>query len=345
MFASSQIKGLGLVGWKSSTVSGMPTLTVANTATSSGMMFNDFSPLVTVQNVYRVQEDSAITDANFNTFLTDLTNAAFYKVLNSVFQEDDFIENKVVYPYEYRWTELLTNDTSFVGFEITPANRKELSLTLNRVFTSFDAVDSLKLLLFHSSKKTPIQTKTITLAQLTETDTSLDWNLSGFDYSGGKFYVGYLRSALTAKAVNRNWDKANVKSCFNMLKIEPIIVPGHNTETLFDVDLIEYEDETFGLNFDISSWKDYTNIVVRNKNKFVNAFGLQVAADVLDLIIKGTRSNRIERELEARAFSELEGFINENLPRTIGIAAKLKQEIERLRKTFIETPLLTRGTL
>ena len=324
MFASSQIKGLCLVGWRSSTVTGMPVISAANLLTSSGMTYSDFSSLVTVQNVYRVQEDSAITDSNFNTFLTNLTDAAFIKVLNSVFQEDDFIENKVVYPFEYTWTELIDNDTSFVGFEITPANRNELSLTLNRVFTSFDAVDSLKLLLFHSSKYLPIQTKTITLAQLTETDTLLDWNLSGFDYSGGKFYVGYLRSALTAKAVNRNWDKANKKSCFNMFKIKPVIVPGHDTETLFDVDLIEYEDETYGLNFDITSWKDYTNIVLRNRNKFVNALGLQVAADVLDLIIKGTRSNRIERELEARAFSELEGFINDNLPRTIGIAAKLK---------------------
>ncbi len=345
MFASSQIKGLGLVGWKSSTVTGMPVLSSANLLTSSGMTYSDFSPLVTIQNVYRVQEDSAITDSNFNTFLTNLTDAAFIKVLNSVFNDDDFIENKVVYPYEYTWTELIDNNTSFVGFEIRPANRKELSLTLNRVFTSFDAVDSLKLLLFHSSKKTPIQTKTITLEQLTETDTLLDWNLSGFDYSGGKFYVGYLRSGLTAKAVNRDWDKANLKSCFNMFKIEPVIVPGWDSETLFDVDLIEYEDETYGLNFDITSWKDYTNIVLRNRNKFVNALGLQVAADVLDLIIKGTRSNRIERELEARAFSELEGFINADLPRTIGIAAKLKQEIERLRKTFIETPVLTRGTL
>jgi hypothetical protein len=345
MLQQSQIKGLGLVGWRSSMISGMPVLTSANTATSSGMTYSDFSSLVTVQNLYRCQEDSAITDTNFNTFLTNLTDAAFVKVLNAVFQDDDFIENKVLFPYENIWTELLTNDVSFVGYEITPANRKELTISINNVFTSFDSADSLKLLLFHSSKKLPIQTKTITVEELTETNTALNWDLANFNYSGGKFYVGYLRSGLTAKAVNRDWDAANVRNCFNMFKIEPVKVQGWNSETLFDVDDVEYESETWGLNFDLTSWKDYTNIVVRNKNKFTNALGLQVAADTLDLILKATRSNRIERELEARAFAELEGFINADLPRTYGIAKKLSDEIARLRKSFIETPQIQRATL
>ncbi len=345
MFAQSQIKGLGLVGWRSSTISGMPTLTAASQLSSSGMYYNDFSSLVTVQNLYRCQEDSAITDSNFNTFLTNLSDAAFVKILNAVFQDEDFIENKVLFPYENVWTKLLDNDTSFVGYEITPANRKELTITLNNVFTSFDSAGSVKLLLFHSSRKAPIQTKTITVESLSETNTALNWDLANFNYSGGKFYVGYLRSGLTGKAVNRDWNSANVRNCFNMFGIHPVIVAGHNSETLFDVDLIEYEDETYGLNFDFTSWKDYTNIILRNKNKFTNAIGLQVAADTLDLIVKATRSNRIERELEARAFSELEGFINPDLPRTIGIAKKLSDEIARLQKSFIETPQIQRGTL
>jgi len=345
MFAQSQIKGLGLVGWRSSTISGMPTLTAGSQLSSSGMYYNDFSSLVTVQNVYRCQEDAAITDTNFNTYLTNLADAAFVKVLNAVFQDEDYIENKVLFPYENVWTKLIDNDTSFVGYEITPANRKELTISLNNVFTSFDSAGSVKLLLFHSSRKAPIQTKTITVEELTETNTALNWDLANFNYSGGKFYVGYLRSGLTAKAVNRDWDSANVRNCFNMFGIQPIIVSGHNSETLFDVDLVEYEDETYGLNFDITSWKDYTNIILRNKNKFTNALGLQVAADTLDLIIKATRSNRIERELEARAFAELEGFINAELPRTYGIAKKLSDEIARLKKSFIETPNIQRATL
>jgi hypothetical protein len=345
MFDSSQIKDLGLVGWRESTVSGVPTLTAANTATSSGMVYQDFSSLVTVQNVWKEQEDAAISDANFNTFLTNLTNAAFVKVLNAIFQDQDYLENRVLFPRENVWTETIDNDTSFVGYEINPANRRDLLIALNNVFTSFDSADTVKLLLFHSSKNAPIQSKEITVEQLTDTDTALNWDLSNFTYSGGKFYVGYLRSGLTAKAINRDWNSANAQSCYNMFRIQPIQVSGWDAETLFDVDDVEYESETYGLNFDITSWKDYTNVILRNKNKFVNCLGLQVAADVLDLIIKSTRSNRTERILAGNAFTELEGFINENVPRTIGIAAKLKTEIARIKKTFVEIPKIRRGTL
>lgn len=345
MIDKSQIKDLGLVGWRASTITGMPTLSAANTATSSGMYYDDFSHLVNVQNLFKIQEDSSISDANFNVFLTNLTNSAFIKVINAVFQDNDYIENRVLFPYENVWTETLTNDTSFVGYEIHPANRRDLTITLNNVFTSFDSTDTVKLLLFHSSKKAAIDSKEISVSELTDTDTSLTWDLSNFKYSGGKFYVGYLRSGLTAKAINRDWDSASVRSCFNMFQISPIIVDGWDAETLFDVDDVEYESDTYGLNFDITSWKDYTNIILRNRNKFVDALGLQVAADVLDLIIKSVRSNRIEREIGDSAFIELEGFINPELPRTLGISAKLKDEIKRLREIFVDTPKITRGTL
>jgi len=345
MFDSSQIKDLGLVGWRESTVSGVPALTAPNKATSSGMYYNDFSSLVTVQNAWLTQENADISDADFNSFLTDLTNAAFVKVLNAIFQDQDYIENRVLFPYENVWTEKLDNDTSFVGFEINPANRRDLLISLNSVFTSFDSADTVKLLLFHSSKNEAIESKEITVAELTDTDTALSWDLSNFAYSGGKFYIGYLRSGLTAKAINRDWNSANVRSCFNMFRINPIRVSGWDYETLFDVDDVEYESETYGLNFDITSWKDYTNIILRNKNKFVNCLGLQVAADVLDLILNNTRSNRIERIMKDNAYVELEGFINADLPRTLGIAKKLRNEVDRIRQTFIDTPMIQKGTL
>ena len=345
MFDSSQIKDLGLVGWRASTISGIPTLTAVNIASSTGMYYNDFSSLVTVQNVFKVQEDASISDANFNTFLTNLTNAAFVKVLNAIFQDNDYLENRVLFPYENVWTETIDNDTSFVGYEITPANRRDLVISLNSVFTSFSEVDTVKLLLFHSSKKTPIQSKEISVAELTDTDTVLNWDLSNFAYSGGKFYIGYLRSGLTAKAINRDWNSSNVQSCYNMFRIVPVQVSGWNAETLFGVDDVNYESETYGLNFDISSWKDYTNVILRNKSKFANVLGLQVAADVLELTLRNTQSNNIERELKNEAFIELEGFINPDLPRTLGIAGKLRNEIERIRKTFIETPVIQKGTL
>lgn len=342
---SVKISLYGLIGWRQSTVSGMPTVDAANLAASSGLMFQDFSPLVTIQNVYDCQEDPDATEDEFNTMLANLVKSAILKILNAVFTQNDFIENKVLYPYENEWTETITNDTSFVGFEFQMAKRKDYAWRINQVFTAFDASDTVKLLLFHSSRKTAIDSKEITVSELTEDATDLSWDLSQFNYAGGKFYVGYLRSGLTAKAVNRNWDRANDDVKFKTLRIQPIRVPGWDAETLFDVDDIDYEDETFGLNFDITAWKDYTNVIVQNKDKFVNAIGYQVAADVLDLILKSVRSNRIERLTEGQVLYELEGLISADVPRSVGIVKKLSNEIEDLKKNFVYEKPLIRGTI
>jgi hypothetical protein len=169
--------------------------------------------------------------------------------------------------------------------------------------------------------------------------------LSKFDNAGGKFYIGYLRSGLTAKAIDREFELANRRACFNTLRIRPIIVSDWDAETLFDVNNIENVSETFGLNFDLTAWKDYTNVIVKNKNKFTNAIGYQVAADVLDLILNATRSNRIQRLKEGHILFELEGLVGEGLPRTVGVNQKLAAEIKELRDNFIEIPPLQRSTL
>ena len=140
----------GLIGWRQSTVTDMPTVDAANLASSSGMYFQDFNSLLTIQNVYDCQEDKDISDAEFNTFLTNLTKAATWKVLNAVFSDYDYLEGKVLYPFENVWTNTLTNDTSFVGYEIDPAKRKDLSWTINNIFTSFDSADTVSFqLMFH----------------------------------------------------------------------------------------------------------------------------------------------------------------------------------------------------
>lgn len=347
MYQRDQVKSglFGLVGWRQSTVAGMPTVDATNLATSSSMVFQDYSAMVTIQNIYDCQEDSEISDDQFNTLLTNLSNASTVKVLNAVYSSEDFIENKILYPYEKDWTTTIDNTTSFVGFEITCPVRKDLLWTINEIFTSFDSADTVKILLFSSNKNAPLQSKEITVEQLTDTSTNLDWDLSKFDNGGGKFYVGYLRSGLTAKAIDRDYESANVQACLNTLRVRPIIVNDWDAETLFDVNDIENVSESFGLNFDITAWKDYTNVIVKNKNKFSSAIGYQVAADVLELILHATRSNRIQRLKEGHVLFELEGIVGEGFTRTIGINQKLAAEIKELRENFIETSPIQRSTL
>jgi len=335
---------VGLIGWRQSIDPTHAVIDATNLASSSGSYFQDYSALVTADNIKQAQNYPSISDSQLNTLLGDMVKASFIKVLNQVFQEEDIIENKILYPYESNFQYPLDNDVSFVGYELEQPTRMELAHVLNNIVLSFDGIDSVKILLFHSSKKTPILTKTIATVQDSDVETVLNWTLSK-EYNGGLFYIGYLRSGLTAKAYNREWNKANVRACFNTIKIQPIEVKDWDSETLFNIEDREYSDKTFGLNFNVTCWKDYTNTIIQNRNKFVNALGLQVAVDTLDLILKSTNVNRTERITKASVLYELEGIVGEDLPKVLGLRAKLSAEIKRLKKSFTDTNLISRGTL
>lgn len=318
-----------------------------NITSTSGEFFQDFSPLVTIPNIHQNQQYAAISDDDFNTLLRTLSKAATIKVLREVFSDMDYVENKILYPFENIWTNTIDNTTSFVGYEINIAKRKDFLTTLNQVFTSFNGVDTVKLLVFHSSKDALIHSQEVTTVENSDVATVVDWDFSPTEFAGGKFYIGYLRSGLTSKAINREWDSSNIRNCYKTLGIRPIIIDGWDQETLFDVDDIEYEDETYGLNFDITTWKDYTNVIIQNKNKFVKAIGLQLAVDVLDLILKSTRSNKNERQMSTNVLLERDGIIDasKDATRVDAIIPRLRREIKSLKATFTEQPFISKGTL
>jgi len=337
----------GFMGWRQSVNSDFAIVDASNQLSSSGEYFQDFSPLVTIENIKNNQQYASISDADFNTLLNNLYKSAYVKVFKDVFSKNDFVENKVLFPYENVLTDTITNSTSFVGYEFQPANRKEFLTTINTLFTTFDGVDSVKVLVFHSSKQDPILNTTVTTVANEDVASSVDWDFSATEYAGGKYYIGYLRSGLTAKAINREWDSSNVANSFCTFSMRPILVDGWDSETLFDVDDVDYEDETYGLNFDITTWKDYTNIIIQNKNRFTKAIGLQVAVDVLDLMLKSTRSNRNERQMNANILLERDGILDasKDSTRVDAVIPRLKRELKMLKENFVEQPLIVRGTL
>ena len=344
MYIVSQIEATtGLyqrVGHKQPTVADMPTLSAANLVSNSGLYFG--GGLTTIQNIYDCQEDSAISDANFNTLLISKQKEAINAMLQKVFNEDDLIENRLLFPYENVMTETLENGTDFVGYEISVSKRKNITTIFNELTATFDAIDAVKLLLFHSSKQDAITSKEITtVANQDVSEAVTDWVLENSTYKGGKYYIGYLTSGLTPKAINREWNESNVQNTFNHVGITPIKVSGWNVETLFDVDDIVYTADTYGLNFDISVHKDFTDPILRNKPKFDNLIQLQFEADMLKLIATSTRTNRIERICD-KAYFALYGDTENHIT---GLEKKLEREIKKLKETFTPKQKLTSYTV
>jgi hypothetical protein len=193
---------LGLVGFRQSTLlSYSSILDTDNIASSSGLYVNDISGLLTTKNIYNCQENSDITNSDFNTYLKNRMKSSFVTLLNSVFTQKDMLENRVLYNYENDFNTKLTNDVSFVGYEINVSKSKDINVILNKIMLTFDTEEEIKIILFHSSKNAIQQFKEITTSKDSEKQESLNWNLPAFNgVSGGKWYIGYLRSGLTAQA-------------------------------------------------------------------------------------------------------------------------------------------------
>lgn len=331
------------LGWRNPTQTAYASLLdTDNKTTNSGLYFQDFNRFVTIENIKNTQIDKDISDADFNTYLDNLQKSGINKMLNAVINTDDLIENRTLYPYENDRNSTLANDSKFVGYEIKLAGTKDLAVILNEIIMEFDADESIDVKLYHSSQQTALQTWSISALSSGSVFEAANEVLFYADrsqgYTGGKFYIGYHRDGMTAKAYNREYDRSNIKNCFNMFSIEPFEVAYDGTN-LFDIDAIDYTGDTYGMNFDISSVRDYTSLIVENRNIFDRAIGLQVAADCVEQMAKSPRVNFIEKEMKGLLSLELDGAFNdEGKPLSVGLYKELNIEISRLRKILFNKP-------
>lgn len=317
-------------------------------ANTSGCVFEQYSSYVTVQNIKESQDYKDITDENFNDWLTDFEKDSISNGIGKCFTGEDLIENALLYDGSPRKSsgELLDNDGDFVGYEITVSRRKDIAVFVNKLVAEFSGTGDVKILLFSDNFEGPLETKTITIADKSSTESVVDWALPyANSVQGGKYYIGYLTDSLPVQAYNREYEDSNVQHCYNALHIQPIKVSGWNTETLFDINDIEYVSETFGLNFDISSYEDYTSIAVSNKNLFTDVIGYQFAADALGLMFTSTRKNGIERLQKGNLLLELNGnYTNEELPTVKGVITKLELAIKSVKNQLTDQPIIQKHT-
>lgn len=94
MYSQNAIESLtGRVGWKQHPASFPFVLSVENTTSDSERFFQDFSALVTLQNIRSVMEDEEADEAAFNEFLSDLQRKSIASVLSGILRESGTLQN------------------------------------------------------------------------------------------------------------------------------------------------------------------------------------------------------------------------------------------------------------
>jgi hypothetical protein len=290
--------------------------------------------MVTPEILLDVQGDKDMTIEEFNDFIANMASDVLRDISRDVLQDGKMVEDRFLYPYPDNWGEFSENDTDFVGYEINVAKDLTIAVEIGAVLPEFDAGDTVKLLLFAADKKTLIDSKEITVLEKDNTAQSLEWVLRFADH-GQRFYIGYLRSSLSAKPLNRTYELSNTRNIFNALNVRPVRVSGWDSEAFFDMEDVDYVSETWGLNFRITARRDFAPVIEQNELEFSTAQQLGVGVRVLNEIATSVRSNRDERISKTQALIELNGTRDAGEPPyVVGLIQRYRQEIQRLKSQF-----------
>lgn len=328
---------IGQVGWRQSTVSGDPVITNTNLASASGLYVQGAHPMITVGKIKATQEDRAITDAQINTLLADLMKDGIANVLNYVFPTNDVMKNALLYPYESDFSTPIEGMSGFVGYEFDTAQRSDIATVVNKVILQFNGSATVKLLLFNTGVKIPVATKSVTVTSDTNTLSLTDWILGYVTAPGGKYYLGFLTTGTGALPYNRIYSRANYQTLFNSVALHPVYVPGWTSETLFPISTVEYRAETMGLNFDLTVARDYSGVILQNKDRFAKAIQLATAVQALGQMDTTSRTNPEERAI----MSVFGQKVMVDSPASYNLYTALEKEMKALQQLFADKTIST----
>lgn len=313
-----------------------------NQVSRSGRFFNDgsFHPLVTIPNVKSTIGSESLAKSPFNTALQMFTRGAIMSCLSAVFNTSELIDNTLLFDRKNDDKEI-AGGNKFVGvrFKVAP----KYALQINSIQLFFNEAATFNLYLFHETQTAPLWQQSVTSAAgetiQVDLSTELILNYLATNYSGGAFYLGYFQEDLgTAKAINEY-------GCRNTTKVVGYdFIQSDKVGSSFDRSKVTCSSETYGLNMEVSTFRDHTESIIKQSNLFDNAIGLQVAHNVAKMIIYSTRSNKEERILkegmgEMGLRYELDGSLPiPDSPKTTGLQQKINSELKRVRESFFPAP-------
>ena len=331
----------GRVGWKQPTQPEYAIVTEPNTLTKSGRYFQNVYSAVTIKNVMDLQQDADISDEDFNLALEDIQKQAILAMLAATFNSAEVVETVQTFDLEDNLAPTLINSQGkFVGYHVRIGKSQDYATALNSVGLYFDADCTFELQCFIDNSNQPIWAKEVTAVGEELTIVPVDDLVLSYMSNKSRsrsFYIGYFQDDLgAAKAYDESVEVWN-QACGWWAETFESGVDGPKFQIPIDP-----TSKTYGLNLQFTTYRDFTNRIVAQPQLFDEAVGLQVACNVLELILNSTRSNateRITKEQLGDIFRELNQIEStKEKPYAPGLKARYVGEIYKLQKSFLGQP-------
>ncbi|MFK7780664.1 MAG: hypothetical protein QM490_06110 [Candidatus Gracilibacteria bacterium] len=350
MFQVSKIssKLYGIVGLRQPFNPTYAILDASNQISRSGYYITD-NAHVKLECLKDTQDYKDISDTDFNEYLKRLQQSSIVNVCHNVFNDYDYIDRNLLYTNTQNKVNTEILDDGFVGYKIEVDDKNDIAFSIKRVLLDFDTTGSFNILLFNTSKSTPIESKAITITDKTQ-EVVLDWKIDNSDITyKGDYYLGYIKTATTPIPYMRNYEDSNEMTTFSNLEFEKVQVVNHNTETLFDLTSEVSMSKNIGINPDITVYEDFTDLIINNEMLFARAIYLDMSISVLREQLNSLRinSNQITAESQSmKILAEIEGIKGDNPLKLVGLRSlligEIKQisvEINKLKNGYFNSPL------
>jgi hypothetical protein len=348
MFNVNKIRAgfYGVVGFRQPYNPTYAIVDAANQISRSGYFATD-NPFVKVEFLKDNADYVDLTDPQFNTMLKEMQEESIGNVCGKVFNNTDYIDRQVLYPYAQNKIDTDTLQLGLITHKITVSIKKNIAFEITRIFLDFDGAGDIELMLFNTAQTAPIFTKTITISSSHQEEV-LNWVVDNSNATyKGDYYLGYRSNdpAIgTLKPFKRDYEQSDITSDITYLNTEKIQFVGHGTDTLPDLTTEDSYDEASGLNPDITVFEDYTDMILQNESLFARAINLDLQINALSHNLASLRSNKNERHSERnslRVLQEIEGQTGDGLvtitglrPQLIRSIEKIGNEIERIKKGY-----------
>jgi len=324
------------LGWMQPTLAGSPTLSQDNITSKSSRFFNDgsFHALCTIENIKATQEDPAISEEDFNTYLFKLQSALIMRSLNEVFRKPELIEQVLLYT-RYGWNDIaVANAGQWIGWMINVGNDQSISTQLSFATLYFDTDVDFNLYLFQDGVREPLKTIPVIVSAFAHTE--VDLNLVLPFKTGSKYYLVYDQSELgDAKAIREQVETYAMTRCFEAIMFQAAAI---DDGTFFNHNQKQYPGLPQGINLEVVTFRDHTQRILRKANLFDEVQGLQMAVMAIEGINNSNRANLTQRNAEQHSqqmYADLnQAYATKEVPISPGLKSRVYSEFKRLRETF-----------
>lgn len=357
-----------LLGWRNDANPDVPQITDPNLLqTDSGLIYNDFHPLLTIENITNtIPEDKTIND-----YLNEKVNSGINKAMTKVVLEKKLNEStktllnsSKLFDGIGRFQDTVISNGRFVGVELEIFPTYGAKVIIDKIGLQFTQTQTnLPIYIFHTSQIDPIQTitasttKSNSLEWLTLSQTiDLSYLSDNYD-SGGMFYIGYFQDDISGQAIKKefNFLQGPCNTCrggsnamkvwnerLNFVRIVPVEVSNSdlNGTQMFDYTKRKYNaTNNFGLNFGVTVQCDISQYLCEQKLVLTDLIGKQVAVDILNDMKHSTRLNRLANVSQNMIIRDLEGDQETFEP---GLSKRLSDSVKAVDFDFskIDSPCL-----